>query len=473
MNQNLRTYLTGLEQSIGAELFFVGGVVRDSILGIENADVDLVSRGLSQDDLVAALSKHGRVEVTGAAFGVTRFFPSDRSIPMLEISLPRQEASVGVGHDEFEITFDRTLPIEDDLIRRDFSINALAQRVSSDVLIDPVGGEVDLRNGVLRVLHPKSPHEDPLRILRALRFLARAPFTVDPATDEALRDAVPLLVHVSAERIQEELLKILKGDHVGVALRTAQSLGIWKVILPELEACVGVEQNHYHSYDVFNHIVEVVQNTDSDDWMVKLAALLHDIAKPPTKWIGPDNVAHFYMPEEGQEFLVPPLVFGNHETVGADMTRKIMGRLKFSSRSIDRVAGLVRLHMMIQGENIGSRAARKLLKQIAELPGELQDNVDALFALRIGDIRGGKVGNVNHDYIRMNLNFKKIVDSEVEKESAVKVTDLAINGNDLKKLGLLPGPMFSHILNGLLDRVLENPDLNDRATLLEMVRGSL
>jgi putative nucleotidyltransferase with HDIG domain len=276
---------------------------------------------------------------------------------------------------------------------------------------------------------------------------------------------------VSAERVQEELLKILKGDHVGVALRTAQSLGIWKVILPELEACVGVEQNHYHTLTVFEHIVEVVQQTETDDVFVKLAALFHDIAKPPTKWIGPDGVPHFYDPEPGQEFLEggEPEIAGNHEIVGADIARRVLNRLRFAKDNVDRVAGLVRLHMFIQGENLRKQAARKLLRHLSNLPGDLQENVDGLFALRFGDIRGGKVGAVNEEYITQNENFLKIVNEELAKESAFRVTDLEIGGKDLIEMGLQPSPEFSRILNALLELVIENPALNDRDLLLGLV----
>ena len=146
-----------------------------------------------------------------------------------------------------------------------------------------------------------------------------------------------------------------------------------------------------------------------------------------------------------------------------------MNRLKFSNTNIDRVAGLVRLHMFVQGKNLRKQSARKLLRQLSVLPGDLQENVDALFALRFGDILGGKVGFVNEDYIEQNQNFKNIVDAELEKESAVNVKDLAIGGRDLIELGMVPGPEFSALLNDLLDKVIENPELNTRGALLELV----
>ena len=471
MNQNLRTYLTGLEQSIGAELFFVGGVVRDHILGVPCNDIDLVARGLSQGDLVAALSNHGKVEVTGALFGVTRFFPNDRSMPMLEISLPRQEVSTGSGHDEFEITFDHNLPIEDDLGRRDFVVNSMAMRVSNDVLIDPFGAREDLNEGFLCFISETSASEDPLRILRAIRFVSKLGFSPDATTHNQLVDNVELLANVSAERVQEELLKIVIGEHVDKALHYAQEVGILKVILPELEENVGCIQNHYHAYDVFTHIVKVVKECRSKDHFTLLAALFHDVGKARTRWKGIDGVFHFYNPEPGQEFLEEPQVFGDHETVGASMTRVIMNRLRFSSYNVDRVSQLVRWHMFIHKRDLGRKAARKLLANLSVMPGDIRENVDAMFDLREGDCRGGKPGIEAEKIVEMNRDFHKLLLDEIEKENAFTVKSLAIGGKELIELGIERGPIFSVILNDLLDKVLEDPSLNNRDTLLAMVGG--
>ena len=428
MNNEVRTYLSEVENSLGIELYFVGGCVRDSLLGVEANDFDILARGLPQDELNEALTSFGKVDVTGAVFGVTRFRPNDKSIPMLEISLPREEVSVGEGHKDFQVTFDHTLSLEADLFRRDFTVNSFAERVSTGDISSVPRAKEDLERGIIRFISSDSAHDDPLRILRAIRFISKLGFEVSPDTDRQLREAVPLLVHVSSERLQDELLKLIVGKHVAKSLRYAQEIGVWKVIIPELKDCVGVTQNHYHSLTVFEHIVEVVQHTPSTDPYVKLAALFHDIAKPPTKWTGIDGVNHFYDPEPGQKFLIPPKIPGNHEVVGADMAREIMNRLRFSTHNVDRVSKLVEQHMYIQGTNLRKQAARKLLKNFAHTPGDLRENIKALHAIRVGDIYGGKV---NQDYLDMNAEFLEVLLEEIDKESAFRVTDLNIDGHEL------------------------------------------
>jgi len=473
MNDQLTTYLRGIEQAIGVELWYVGGCVRDELIGVPCNDIDLIALGLPQDELNEALSKFGKVDVTGAVFGVTRFRPSDRSLPMLEISLPRKEVSTGAGHKDFVVEFDHTLPLEDDLQRRDFTVNSFAKSVATGEIRSVEGASDDLDYNALRFISDTSAQDDPLRILRAVRFVSKLGFMPTTDTEKQLVDNVELLANVSAERIQEELLKIVVGRYVDTALRFAQNIGVLRILIPELETCVGVEQNHYHSLTVFEHIVEVVKHTPSTDPIVKLAALFHDIAKPPTKWTGDDGVNHFYHAEPGQKFLVEPEIHGNHEDVGADISRDIMNRLRFSSQNVDRVYALVKNHMFIQGDNLRRPAARRLLARFAHVPGGLGENIDALFAIRTGDIYGGKVDKVNQAYLDLNDQFYRVVKKEIELETAFKVTDLAINGGDLINLGLTPGPHFSRILKGLLDDVIENPDLNDRDVLLDRVRNTV
>jgi len=391
---------------------------------------------------------------------------------MFEISLPRKETSLGVGHKDFEVEFDHTLSIGDDIGRRDFTINAMAERVSDSLIFSDKDSMDDLSTRRLRVLHEGSAREDPLRILRALRFISKLDCEVEHGTDLIMRESVHLLEHVSAERLQDELLKVLTGSYVDKALRYAQEIGVFRVILPELEGCVGVVQNHYHSFDVFEHTVQVVKFTESEDPYVKLAALFHDIAKPAVKWIGSDGVAHFYDPMPGQTFSVEPRVKGNHEDVGADMAYRIMSRLRFSEAHAKRVSILVRNHMFIQGENLRGQSARKLLARLDGAPGDLRDNVDALFAIRYGDISGGKAEGNEH-YVASNKKFYEVVSREIDKESAFKTKDLDIDGMDIMSLGVPQGPKVGKVLNSLLERVVEDPELNNREYLLREAKSLL
>jgi putative nucleotidyltransferase with HDIG domain len=263
-----------------------------------------------------------------------------------------------------------------------------------------------------------------------------------------------------------EFLKMLTQPHVGKALRYLRDIGALPHFLPELQACVGCTQNKYHDYDVFEHTVRVVENTVSDDPYVRLGALLHDIGKPKVKWVGKDGVAHFYKPEEGQEFLVAPEVAGAHEDVGAKMAYRIMSRFRFSTNHATRVSAFVREHMFAQSGS--KRVARRLLARLDHVPGGLEANAEALFAIRFGDIRGGKSEFSTSD-IGTNERLLALVRAELANDAAVTVRDLAVDGHDLMALGIT-GPDIGATQRYLLDLVLDDPVVNTRDGLLERAR---
>ncbi len=468
--QEIRTYLRDLGPRIGAEFFFVGGCVRDSLLGKEPKDIDLVARGLPLDDLMDALNKEGRATLTGVLFRVIMFHPDRHDLPMMEIALPRTEVSLGSGHNDWDVMVDHALPIEQDLARRDFSVNAVARNVHTDELHDPTGGLDDLKNGVLRAIHNSSFEDDPLRVIRGIRFVAKLGFDFDQETRAQMEQHVHLLKTVSVERFQAELLGMLVQPHVGKALRLLRDIGALPHFIPELQAAVGSQQNKWHDHDVFEHLVRVVENTDTDDPYTRLAALLHDVGKPRTRWVGPDGEAHFYMPEKDQEMVEPPEVPGAHEDVGADMTYGIMTRLRFSSWHTVRVSTLVREHMFARGPALSRRSARRFLARLDGVPGGIEDNVEALFALRYGDNRGGKV-KYNLEGDAEDRRFHQLVREEMEKQTAFTVRDLAVNGHDLMQLGLV-GAQIGSAQRMLLDRVIDDPELNTREILLGLVQGS-
>lgn len=482
MTDKLYTYLRDLGDEIGVEFYAVGGSIRDEILGIPTADHDVVARGLSEQDLMAALRQHGKVDRTGAAFGVIRYFPRDKSLPMVEIALPRKELSIGFGHKDFTVEFDHTLPIEEDLIRRDFTVNAIARDLKTGKLIDPCNGLKDLENRKLRVISDTSAQDDPLRVFRAIRFVAKLGFDTDPETDAQLRAAVnavvhedghdePLLLTVSAERFQMELLKMVTQPHIAKGLRYAHEIGALALVLPELDNAVGVTQNKWHSYDVFEHTLAAVEACPSTDPYVKLAMLFHDIGKVPTRWVakgeGPEN-GHFYLPDKGQEFEPghEPRIAGAHEEVGAEMAYEIMQRMKFSTHASARVSLLVREHMFAQGANLSSRVARRFLARLANSPGGQAENAHALFEIRWGDLHGKDHATVKG--VRDNVRFAIMVYRELDNDAATSVKDLAVNGHDLMAIGLV-GPAIGGAQKALLELVLEDPELNERERLLELV----
>lgn len=464
---SLVEFLDEVSKDIGAEFHLVGGFVRDRIIGRDSKDIDVLSRGLGEDDLINGLRRHGKVERTGAVFGVIRFFPNNRDFPMIEIALPRKEMSTGDGHKDFVVEFDHTLSVKEDLLRRDFTINAIALRVPDLQVTDPYGGVRDIERMQLRMVSPTSAQDDPLRILRGIRFVSQLGFYFELGTAKQISDNAHLLTTISAERVQEELIKLVAGNHAAGGLRIAQKLGALKAILPELEEAVGCTQNKYHDLDVWEHTLAVLQNTPTDDPYVKLAALFHDIAKPFVKWVGEDGEPHFYgHPDHPHS--------APHELRGEDMTRAIMERLRFSKAHTDHVCFLVREHMFQQGANLGKKAARKNLARWAKANGDLEKNVRDLFDLREGDCRGKRspFDENAEKAVKLNRDFEQAVLRELEGDNAFKVTDLAVNGHDLMAVGL-KGQQIGYTLGNLLDLVLEDPDLNDRDKLMEIVQSEL
>jgi tRNA nucleotidyltransferase (CCA-adding enzyme) len=472
MRNRLFTYLNDLGDQIGAEFYLVGGAVRDEQNGMRAKDFDFVARGLPFEALIEAMRPFGKTETTGQLFNVIRHFPNDRTLMPIEVALPRRDVSTGVNHNDFEARYDHNMPIEEDLMRRDFTINSMAISTKTGELYDPTGGAEDLKNGLLNMLHEDSAKDDALRIIRGLRFMARLGLTVTEDTDRQLRENVALLHTIPGDRIRDELVGLITQPHIDVALRYGQAIGAWDVILPELAAADGCTQNQYHSFDVFEHTVQVVKHTPSTDPYVKLAALFHDLGKVPTKWIGDDGIAHFYDPMPGQKFNMPPQIAGNHEYVGSKMALEIMKRLRFSNHHADRVAILVREHMFNQGPSLGRRAARRFLARLANGAGGVEANVEALFAIREGDTLGGKTDEHTQPTLDMNRKFHKTVLEELEADTAFKVTDLALNGHDLMALGLR-GKAIGIMQKKLLDVVIDEPDLNTKTSLENLIKQEL
>ncbi len=468
MKEELTQYLVGIGDQIGVEFYYVGGSVRDELLGLHAPDdFDLVVRGLPMDELMEALRPFGGVELTGQLFPVLRFHTREAGFGQLDLALPRTEVSNGSGHNDWEVMTDHTLSIEEDLVRRDFTVNAMAENLKTGELHDPLGGKADLEAGVLRSINNQSFEDDPLRVIRGMRFVAKLGFEVEAETLVQMTQNAHLLVTVSGERFQMEFLKMLTAPHVGKALRLLRDIGALPHFLPELQAAVGCAQNQYHSHDVFEHTVRVVENCTSRDPYVRLGALLHDIGKPKVKWVGLDGVAHFYMPEKGQEFLQPPEVAGAHEEVGAEMAWAIMSRFKFALSARTRVSALVREHMF--SSTLTPRTARRLIARLDNVPGGVEANVHALFAIRFADTLGGKTNWSTDDLLRNSVGYDLVL-RELEQQSAVTVRDLALNGHDLMRFGL-KGPQIGEMQRAMLEQVLDDPEANTRENLLAFAAG--
>jgi poly(A) polymerase/tRNA nucleotidyltransferase (CCA-adding enzyme) len=310
-------------------------------------------------------------------------------------------------------------------------------------IIDLFGGQKDIKKKTIRAVGEPIDRfkEDALRMIRALRFACELDFEIEPKTMRAIAKLAGSIKFVSGERIRDELIKILSSDRPSDGIELLRETKMLQYILPELERGIGVAQNKHHIYTVYKHSVLSLKFCPSSDWRVRLAALLHDIAKPQTKrFIGGD--ATFY----------------NHDAIGARVTEKIMKRLKFSGADIEKVTLLVRYHMFYYNvDEVTPAAVRRLLAKVG--PENIKDLLDLRIGERLGSgVPKGKPYKLRH----LEYMLKKV------QTDPVSVKMLAINGNDLMdKLKLEPGPKIGAILDVLLSEVIEEPAHNKKDHLME------
>jgi tRNA nucleotidyltransferase (CCA-adding enzyme) len=398
----------------------------------------------------------GRVDLTGKDFGVYRYKHDKHDV---EIALPRRERSTGEGHQDFDVQADHTMPVEEDLKRRDFTANAMAVDLDSGELIDPFGGAEDLNNGALRTVTPESFKEDPLRIVRALVAHSRHGLDPHPEAHEQMATHADGLVHLPAERIQAELDKIFSSQDPAKAIRLAHDAGVLKHIFPEVEAAWDFDQNNpHHNHPLGVHLTNVLEHASraTDDPDVRLAALLHDIGKPASEWRDSNTgKSHYYRGPNGE---------GNdHETVGAEQARERLRQLKYPRARTERIGTLIDHHMYDAFSS--PKGARKFLNRVGE-------HADDLMTLRHADMYGK--GTDEYQNLKTPVGqMKKLVGDVRDAGQATTQSDLVINGNDLIAMGIEPGPELGEILNNLTQKIVESPELNTRDQLLGLVRGDV
>jgi tRNA nucleotidyltransferase (CCA-adding enzyme) len=464
VRQKLEEYV----RDLNLDAYVVGGAVRDELLGLDSKDADFLVPGLDTDGLKQALEPHGRVEdlvVANRLVGV-RLHPRDKTVRRLapagiEFAPPRKEVSTGPGRHDFEIVADPSLPIEEDMRRRDFTVNAMARRLSTGELVDPLGGAQDLEQRILRTVSPTSFAEDPLRLVRALRFVSQLGLEPDESTLQQMRDEAASVRLVSGERIGGglhadglgELSKLLLGREPARALRLARDTGVLVQLLPEFERAIGFDQeSRYHDLTVDEHTFAVVQAAADAgaSLSVRLAALFHDLGKPHVAWRGPDGRLHYY--------AKPGYSQKSHEQVGAELAMQALNRLRYPNALRSRVCRIVRHHMFQVGNGDARRARRFLAKYGDELAFELVDHKEADFR---GKRPNGEPAVADLEKVD---RFRQMLRRELK--SPHRLADLAVDGNDLLELGFSPGPELGHVLQSLLHDVVEDPSLNTRDGLL-------
>lgn len=428
-------------------IYEVGGCVRDALLhrDLKSKDRDYLVCGITFDRLKKILRRHGHIDMVGRSFGVIKFRPYSDSgdiSPTYDISLPRREKSTGSAHTDFDVDFDATMKVEDDLIRRDFSINAIALDLETNQIIDPHGGRDDLAGKTIRMVSKNSFPEDPLRMMRAIQFAARFEFDIEPTTYRAMVDSVDLIKTVSPERIAEELNKMLtQAKKPSIGLQLMQATGLMNIIIPEMIPAVGCEQpGGYHAFDVFGHTLRIV-DACPPILHLRLAAFFHDITKP----------RHKRLTETGASFY-------NHEITGAEVARKVLKRLRYSNEIIRDVSVLVERHMFTS--EVGPKGLRRFIRKVG------QRLIPDLLDLRRADVIAQGKGGSTEDIDRM----EKAIQDEIDRKAPFSRSDLAINGNIIRKqFELETSPQIGKIIDYLLEKVLDNPDDNQPQKLVDYV----
>jgi tRNA nucleotidyltransferase (CCA-adding enzyme) len=436
-------------------LFAVGGRVRDElraeIEGVElpHKDFDYVVTGLPLAELQARLSRIGQVDLVGASFSVIKLTVDGRTV---DVALPRRERSIGPGHRDFEVSSGPGVTLEEDLGRRDFRMNMIARSLPSGDLIDPFDGIADIRARRIDILTSRAFAEDPLRMLRAAQFAARFEYAVSESARRVMHEAAAEVVTLSRERIRDELAKLLeRAARPSIGLELLRETGILEHLWPELLEGVGVEQNDWHAYDVWHHALATADAAQPGDLTLRLAALLHDVAKPRTKQ-GP----HFY----------------RHETLGAQMARQMLERFRFSNETIDAVAHLVRQHMYVADPTLGDPAVRRFIRRIRP------EYLEHLFALRHADIRGSGLPKRDGS----NERFEARIWEEIARKPAFSVRDLAIGGAEViaalirrqeAPASFRGDARVGDALRWLFERVTDAPERNERAVLLGLLEEYL
>lgn len=451
----------------GFEVAIVGGAVRDILWKKEVSDWDLTTNARPED--ILKIFPDGFYNNKFGTVGV----PVDGK-KVVEITTYRKEYGYSDKRHPDKIVWGKTL--EEDLARRDFTINSIALKYSprrsrsttpprwpastrgvpngllgggsSFEMVDPYDGQSDLKNKLIRAVGDPDQRfrEDALRLLRAVRFATTLGFEIDEKTKTAIAKNAKLLSRISGERIRDELFKILVSKNATEGILLAKESRILKEILPEVDVCFEIEQKspkRHHIFDVGTHCAMSLKYCPSQDIITRLSTLLHDIGKVKVAKVTKEGIRTFY----------------NHEVIGARMARDIANRLHISKQERERLFKLVRWHQFSVNENQTDSALRRFIRNIGV------ENIENMMDLRVGDRLGG--GLQQPESWRLKLFRQRL--KEVLKKPFT-VADLKVNGHDVMKiLGIPPGPKVGEVLNKLFEEVLEDSKKNDREYLLERI----
>lgn len=442
----------GIFRKNGFKAYLVGGAVRDMILGKKGHDYDLATNATPKQ--VMGIFK--KVIPTGIAHGTVTIHIFGMQI---ETTTFRTEADYTDGRHPDSIKFATT--IEEDLSRRDFTMNAIAADLESGELTDPFDGQKDIRNKIIRTVGEPQERfaEDGLRPVRAVRFSGQLGFSIEEKTLAALSEPEVLkkTASISVERFRDEFCKMLLCERPSDSLKLLEKTGILNIFIPEFAICRNCSQKDsrgFHEFDVADHILYACDGAQKGNLEVKLAAFYHDIGKPEcrtTEIVDGEERVHFH----------------GHETKSAQKALASMTALKFPNETIKNVVHLVQEHMFYYEHSWSDAAVRRFIIRVKP------ENIENLFSLRLADIYGMHRTPLKEGSPAWNilLEFRKRIESVLEKKSALGIKDLAVNGRDLIQEGIPSGKAMGMILNELFETVTESPAMNEKEKLLALAKN--
>ena len=422
------------------EGYIVGGAIRDILLGLKPKDVDFTTN-LPYGTLKTLFSEYTPKE-TGKSFGVLRIRINNIDYEIAKFRKDNYEEKDGLKIilEEKKVSF--VDDIRNDLARRDFTINAIAYNQKAGI-IDLYNGQKDIENRIINFVGKSEERiiEDPLRVLRAFRFMSRLKFSLSENTIKAIKKQKKLLKNIPEERITVEFSKLLLGENIKNTLTLMKDTGVLELIIPEFRATYDFNQcNPHHNLDLFNHIINVVSKVPAD-LELRYSALLHDIAKPVVQTFDEKGIAHYK----------------THEIVGADMARDILTRMKLPVKLIDTVVEIIKKHMLLY-RDVTDKKFNKLLSEMG------YGNLWRLIEHCIADNE-----SKNNEVVSTENDLHERLKRAVEKQMQVTVSDLAVNGKDLIKLGF-NGKEIGEIKKELLDKYLSEEIKNEKEEMLEYVK---
>lgn len=426
----------------GHRAWIVGGCVRDVLMGRPVSDWD-VCTDAKPDQILATFP---RAIPTGIKHGTLTVVKNRQHY---EVTTLRGEGSYSDGRRPDEVRF--VDDIAEDLLRRDFTVNAMAVDSQSYALVDPWGGQRDLQARILRAVGDAKARfsEDGLRVLRAARFSAQLEFALEPETARAIPETLETFRKVSLERVRDEWVKAMKAKQPSRAFDVMREGGILHITCPELLEGAGCEQNRHHVFDVWGHAMACMDACPAGDPILRIAALFHDVGKPRSRaWSDKTEDYTFY----------------GHERIGAEMVEPICTRMRFSNDERARITELVRQHMW-HYDGWQDATVRRWIRRVGI------ERLEDLYALREADILGKGPGKSDAEELERTRALRAHVERVLAEGAALTVRDLAVGGRDLMtELGLAPGRILGEILEHLLEQVLEEPALNERDALLLRAR---